>query len=531
MVDNKEKDIDESKLPEFNSWFGAPLIGFFTTMFSAVWNNFVGILDSVWTTTTNYWLGFFSRVEPKAWASMLAPFIDMGFLTKEQASKLSQLKDLAHPYDLYLYLFTNWSLFSNLIETSLEPGKSLLTQTQNKKMRPGLPYYTELLQAAFVAPEKTGEVKEVLKKFGFPDEVIDLLFLSRYALYDVEYVRTLYLRGVLSTEEMFMRMRELGYTDTRIKEIIQAWEIIPGPQDLLHMVAKEAFEPDMITQMGLDDEFPAEQVEWLQKQGISVEWAKKYWYAHWDQPSLQMGFEMLHRSVIGLDELNMLFRVAEIPPYWRDKLTAIAYQPYTRVDVRRMHDMGVIDDEGLMRAYQDLGYDEEHATNMAIFTIRYNQQNDSGLTKSEILSGYKTKALTYEDALALLIQEDYTQPIAEYILTLEDFKAAKSLQTKQINNIRDRYLAQLLELQEVEQQLNSLNLQDAQIKLLIEEWKLKRWKGEKQPSKKELEEFLDYKIIDLDTFRNEIRKLGYSFQYANWYEKLYTLKVESRDNE
>ncbi|GAI84798.1 unnamed protein product, partial [marine sediment metagenome] len=76
--------------------------------------------------------------------------------------------------------------------------------------------------------------------------------------------------------------QELGYTDTRIKEIIQAWSIIPGPADILHMVAKEAFEPDAVKLMGLEDEFPTEQVSWLAKQGLSEFWAMKYWASHWE---------------------------------------------------------------------------------------------------------------------------------------------------------------------------------------------------------------------------------------------------------
>ena len=81
------------------------------------------------------------------------------------------------------------------------------------------------------------------------------------------------------------------------------------------MVAKEAFEPDIYTTLGLDEEFPSEQVKWLEDQGISEEWARKYWIAHWDQPSIGQGFEMLHRGVIGPATLDMLFRAIEIPSF------------------------------------------------------------------------------------------------------------------------------------------------------------------------------------------------------------------------
>ncbi|GAI67682.1 unnamed protein product, partial [marine sediment metagenome] len=260
-----------------------------------------------------------------------------------------------------------------------------------------------------------------MKRGGISDEDIDLAFLASYRLYTEMDIRTLWLRGVLNDDQMFMRMRELGYTDTRIKEIIQGWPIIPGPTDLFHMVAKEAFEPDAISLMGLADEFPEDQVEHLEKQGVSREWALRYWYAHWDQPSIGMGYEMLHRGVIDLDTLDMLYRTIEIPPFWREKLTKIAYSPYTRVDVRRMHDLGILTDEQLMKSYMDLGYDEEHATNMMKFTIAYNRSHDKELTKSQIISGYNDKLLTREDASELIISLEYTEAQTEYLLTLEDY--------------------------------------------------------------------------------------------------------------
>ena len=51
---------------------------------------------------------------------------------------------------------------------------------------------------------------------------------------------------------------------------------------------------------------------------------------------------MLHRGVIDTAELDMLLRAQDVMPFWRDRLTAIAYRPLTRVDVRRMYKQGVL---------------------------------------------------------------------------------------------------------------------------------------------------------------------------------------------
>ncbi|GAG78096.1 unnamed protein product, partial [marine sediment metagenome] len=87
-------------------------------------------------------------------------------------------------------------------------------------------------------------------------------------------------------------------------------------------------------------------------------------------PSPQQGFDMLHRGVISDDELNMLLRALDVMPFWRDKLTQIAFRPLTRVDVRRMYKQGVLTETEVYESYLIAGYNEQNAERMAEFTVR-----------------------------------------------------------------------------------------------------------------------------------------------------------------
>ena len=78
-------------------------------------------------------------------------------------------------------------------------------------------------------------------------------------------------------------------------------------------------------------------------------------------PSIGQGFEMLHRRVIEDADLDLLLRALDVMPFWREKLKDISYNPLTRVDVRRMHRIGVLEEEGVFNAYLDVGYNEENA--------------------------------------------------------------------------------------------------------------------------------------------------------------------------
>ena len=523
---------DPSKRPQFLGKIWDEVKGFFTVMFGAVWANFAPVADSILFKTANTITKGLGEATDWAWGPFLDWFIGQGLMTKAEANEIMKWKKLTPPWDTYMLFKTIGPLYEVYIGLTLSGSTAEMKRAILSKYTPERPGPETLVAASFIAPEKTQEARNKMKEQGFDDADIDLFFLSRYRLYDEGNVRILWLRGVLSDDQMFMRMRELGYTDTRIKEIIQGWSVIPGPNDLFHLVAKEAFEPDMVERMGYADEFPGEQVQWLQKQGISEEWAKKYWYAHWETPSIQMGFEMFHRedpdrpgqSIIDESELDMLYRTVEIPPYWRSRITKIAYQPYTRVDVRRMHDMGVLTDAQLIQSYKDLGYDQEHAEKMGEFTVKYNQGAAKELTRGQIVGGYKDKILTRADALTLITDLGYTEAQAEYFILTEDYNEAKDLQDEMLTNIKDRFQNNLADEFTTRSQLNSLNLTGDRIAVLMDKWKIKKMIDVKVPSKTDLDKFLLNKIITLDIYRQEMDRLGYNFKYIGWYEKLSGIK-------
>ena len=383
-----------------------------------------------------------------------------------------------------------------------------------------------LIRSMIIDPGRATENRAELKKHGFDETQIDNIVLSYYKTIDEGTLQMLYLRNHINESTLYERMRELGYTDQRTQEIVQTWELIPGPQDLFMMVAKEAFEPDIYRRLGLDQEFPSEQIEWLEKQGINRGWAEKYWIAHWDQPSIGQGFEMLHRGVITREELDLLFRAVEIPNFWRDKLTQIAYNPYTRVDVRRMHELNILDDSQLIQSYMDLGYDSEKALNMANFTIRFNAEKEVQLTRSAVLSSYNEGLISRTEASDLLQQQDYSADLAEYYLTLEDYNRDKALQKQRIDNTRDEFLLNIIPLATARTRLNQMGLRGETIDVYLETWELDRYKYQTLPSKTELDRFLQKEIIDEGQWRQGMERYGYSFQSIEWYLRDMQNKLE-----
>ncbi len=75
-------------------------------------------------------------------------------------------------------------------------------------------------------------------------------------------------------------------------------EPIPPIADLITMAVREAFSPDVAIRFGQYEDFPEPFADYARQKGMTEEWAKRYWAAHWNLPSPQQGFAMLHRGVI-----------------------------------------------------------------------------------------------------------------------------------------------------------------------------------------------------------------------------------------
>lgn len=472
--------------------------------------------------------GWFQRAENTYWSDLITPLRKAGWVDDKTEEDLHKLTKVSFPMNIATFSLVFISFLATYVKNMIYVTSADLRRKLFSEYNPEDAPPQAIIPAAFITPEKTTEIRQIMLNQGFAEEQIDLMFLSMYRMYDEDTVRSLYYRGALSKDKAYERMRNLGYTNTRIDEMIQGWPVIPGVQDILTMVAREAFEEDIVKEIGLDAESEYLPFETLAKLGLDRDWVIKYWRMHWMQPSIQQGFEMLHRydpdkegeKIITPEILDTLFRIVEIPPYWRDKLTKIAYMPFTRVDVRRMHKMGVLSDEALIRAYEEVGFDRTHAEKMADFTIKFNRGGDKDLTKAEVLKGYSEGLIQIQDTKELLINMGYSENEAVYLTTYEEYKKDKNLQDIVLKNTQSRFEGNLLTEQQTIEKLNTLNLSGNHINVLMEKWRINRFEDMKIPSKADLGKFLISEIIDTDRYQEEMFKLGYNSEYTDWYLQL-----------
>lgn len=295
---------------------------------------------------------------------------------------------------------------------------------------------------------------------------------------------------------------------------------IPPVADIITMAVREAFNPTIAARFGQYEDFPDDFGKYAQQQGLSLEWARRYWAAHWGLPSPQQGFEMLHRGVIGSGDLDLLMKAQDIMPFWRDKMTAIAYRPLTRVDVRRMYKEGILDEGGVYQAYQDAGYSDENARNMTEFTISYVLSQQSKFTTADVVKAYTDRMIERGEAHSLLGMLGVRSGDADYILATAAYKRQWALTDTQTSAIRNLYKRGVYDDNKARSELLRLDMPADHVNSLMEQWWYDR-KTTEGPTwtKAETFKYLKNGLITLDRATRELIIMGYDNEHIDIYLK------------
>jgi len=441
---------------------------------------------------------------------ILDTLVTNGFFTKESADYLKAfIKDQTGGGILSTIMIII-AIISTFTKVSTELMAGTFVKKMNSKFTPNYLDSETLIRALHTAPELTADINKKLSENGLNASDIKLLKVSHYALYDVNQIRESYMRKILTKEQAIARMEELGFTPQRISEIMPCWSVIPGPQDLFWMVGKEAFEPDQIAKFGLGSEFPTEQLKWLEMQGVSEEWAMKYWIAHWDYPSEGRVLELYHRGLIDDDTLDSFYRVIEMPSYWREKLKKASFSLYTRVDLRRMHDMGLITEQDVYDNFRGEGYDDTHAKNMVKFYLKYNEDNNKDLSRSQIEEAYKADLLTKKQAIDMFIKQGYTESQSSFMVEMMDYNELIQMQKLRIKTVQKSFKTYHVSETEARRLLAELNVETKWVDFYIKTWLAETELEEKTPPKEDLISWLQSGLISPSDFMLYMKRLKYS---------------------
>jgi len=493
---------------------------FFQTMFETVWSGFVGIFKRIFGEAIEDVKAIFKPYDKEAARDTIKWYVEKGLIHPDTLTEFERMFTRKKLLTTLLPISAAIGAAFTIIKVVFGMGSADYQKRLVSVFTPGQPSIEQLIRLGFISPNDSDAVRKGLAENGLSESDQTLVLKASLNMLDENVIRTLFLRGIIEESEVFQRMRQIGYTDTKTQLIMQTWEALPGISELVTMVDREAFDDAIVSKYGYMEDAHKLPYHEFAKQGLSQYWANKIWAAHWNLPSLEMGFRMLHRRIIDEAQLNDLFKIAEIPGYWRQRLIELSYNPLTRVDVRRMHATGVLSTQQVYESYLDIGYNHKNATLMTDFTIKYNEDEDRDLTRSQVERYYRNNLIDQGTALAMLIELGYPESRALFFLANQDYEREQEFIDDVVDNVGEMYRLRMIEYNEAQQKLYDLNLPAKQVSALFDKWNIRIFKDRKLPSKTDLDKFYKAQIITLTTYGEELEKLGYPEKYVNMYMSL-----------
>lgn len=401
---------------------------------------------------------------------------------------------------------------TGVIKANLGAAWELGSQTTNAKIRPSVLPMDAAIEAFYKDPAQRDKIKDIWARMGLSDDFQELIKIATKMPLDAEASRDAFLRELITEDQLDSILKSHHLSDADAKVIKGLYQIIPPVTDIITMAVREVFTPEVVQRFGQMEDLPGEFVAWAKQKGLSEYWASAYWAAHWMLPSIGQGFEMLHRRVIDDSDLDLLLRALDVMPFWRGKLKDISYRPLTRVDVRRMHRIGVLEEEGVFNAYLDVGYSEENARKMTEFTVAFNMEKERELTKTDILALYKKFAIDRDAAKEMLVDIAFPEDTAELLMVRADLEIYASYKKEQIGYIKAAYIAGKITMGDAENRLGELNLPATETNNLMESWELARKSKVKELSLDNLKAFFAAQVITEGELRVELGEIGYNVE-------------------
>jgi len=378
--------------------------------------------------------------------------------------------------------------------------------------------------------------QNLMRSYGYGTEAAnDILKAAQNYLTASEVVRAYYReRGPGKPSESDLNaiageLEKRGFSPEDAKKFALIAHPYPSPSDVITWAVREAFSPEVVARWGLDEAYPAELDEWGRAVGWTPEVLKYYWRAHWQWPSPTQAAEFVHRTNVkwwngpkfSPEDYDMILRLADYVPGTIPLFRATLYNPFTRVDVRRMHKLGVLSDEDLVDAYKELGYDDFKAQKLAEFTIRYNADEEPSeervLTRSLIERAYDLGLLNRSEAKQALQEIGYSEEKAEFVVSVIDMDKTMDQADDLTRVYMNQFRYDIIDEGTLRAKLQKLGLSDDMVEHYVRVAKELRERQEKIPSKSDIKNLYKYGYISRQEAKNALLRMGFS-EY--WAEKL-----------
>lgn len=383
-------------------------------------------------------------------------------------------------------------------------------QIAAQQIKPFLLDMQSLTEEYFRHPNNYAFVVDQMRRMGIDDNKIEIFLDNQTNLLPLDMLRLLWNREEISTDQLHEELRRNRFNPDDFDKIKVALKQYPSISDFIRFSIREAYDIAFVEKAGLGADMPNEYLEDAKKAGLPDIYARMHWYSHWVPPSAGQTFEMLHRGLIPMEEVETLLRINDIMPNYREKMTQIAYNTVGRVDIRRLYQDGVIEYEKMYELYLESGQSPDNAELLSEWTeIHYGEERKQR-TRTDILKLFKLGTYTRLQAITSLQGIGYSEDIATEYVVRTELEAAEKRKANRLKIWRKGFINYVYDEQQVRQFMIGLGMKKLEMDDLVEEWKVDRDSKIKFLNIKDVEKMFKEDIMNKEEVLEELSIQGYT---------------------
>ena len=230
-----------------------------------------------------------------------------------------------------------------------------------------------------------------VKSLGFTPDDFQCYLVNAYRYPDYVTVIDLYLRGFVDEKTAKQWLRRLGFTPDVVDAVFKLKDAIPSVSDLVTMVVREAFVPEMV--VSAPDVF----AKYMAMRGFSKEWADRFWTAHFRPIPIVYAYDNVRRGLRDKEWLKKVLYIHDIHPNFIDDIVNVVYNPPSLRELGYGYDVGVYTEDDIKKYRMWAGLSPEDAEKATEAMVAYRTEAERNAVRTELMYAYGQGRITRDE--------------------------------------------------------------------------------------------------------------------------------------
>lgn len=352
-----------------------------------------------------------------------------------------------------------------------------------------------------------------------PEPAFAVLQARRAKLSPLDII-SLYRRGLITEDDYNEKIRELGYIRTDDADNLYTLSNqIPPVSELIRMMVRDVADIALVNKFGLDNDFTnkwtGQLKDWGFQQGITDDFAKYEWRAHWSIPSPGQLYEFYHRyrkqgpagsPPVDLQTVTDALKQQDILPYWIPYFVDASFRLPTRSDLIQMLYYGTLDSTTVKPYLSRIGYSD---ADVDLYAKYLKRRRSLRARTHPYVRSYVQGNIPQDTLRTMLTIDAYEQSDIDDVVTYADVLRKAKTATVCRASVKRKFMLGEITFNQVGPELIGYGYDVSEASDFANAWLCERSAKVKQIAAEKLCKWFASGIIDASDFSFRLTNIGY----------------------